>query len=86
MKTTEEMLFELHGAPLVKLADVCEKYFGNKPYQARKRAGKNTLPVPAFRLDPTSHKSPWMVLLKDIADFVDAKGAEARVSWVNSQT
>jgi hypothetical protein len=84
-RTTLDMLLEVHGTPTVRLADVCEKYFGNKHYQARIRANKNALPVPAFRVDPDSHKSPWMVTLKDIAAFLDAKSAAATKSWKASQ-
>lgn len=84
-KTTEQQLLEVHGTPMVRLADICEKYFGNKHYQARIRANKNALPIPAFRLDETSHKSPWMVMLSDLASFIDAKAKAATKSWIASQ-
>lgn len=83
--TTEQQLLALHGSPMVKLALVCEQYAGNKYAQARIRANKNSLPFPAFRLDPSSHKSPWMVMLKDIATFIDAKAAAAEQSWLASR-
>ena len=85
MSETEIQLLAIHGTPMVKLRDVCELYFGNKQYQAYDRANRNLLPVPAFRLDPTSHKSPWMVMLKDIAAFIDARSADATNSWRKSQ-
>jgi hypothetical protein len=85
-KTTEEMLLEVHGAPIVPLKDVCQKYIGIGPFQARIRANKNTLPFPAFRLDPeNSHRSPWVVALKDIAAFIDAKAEAATKSWNQSK-
>lgn len=83
--TTEDQLLKIYGAPIVKLADICEQYLGNKHYQARVRANMNALPFPAFRLDPTSHKSPWMVSLHDLAEFIDARSNAGRVLWKKSQ-
>ena len=84
-QTTEEKLISVHGALMVRLSDICEQYVGTKEYQARIRANLNRLPFPAFKLDPSSHKSPWMVMVKDLAAYIDSKAAEATKSWETSQ-
>ena len=85
MSTTEQQLLALHGAPMMPLKAICQQYLGNGYYQARIRANKNALPFPAFRLDPTSNRSPWMVKLSDIAAYIDGLAKDARKSWTASQ-
>ncbi len=84
--TLDALLKKFDGNPVVRLSDICEQYVGVKPYQARIRANLNKLPFPAFRLDPSSHKTPWMVALSDLAAYVDAQAEAARASWTHSQT
>ena len=84
-KTTEELLTGIYGSVVVKLTDICEKYDGTKSGQARNRANRNLLPFPAFRLNPSSHRSPWMVMVRDLAAYIDARGEEAHAAWDKSQ-
>lgn len=84
MKSTQDMLFDIYRAPTVRLAEVCA-LAGVKPYQARFKANRNLLPFPAFRLNPESPRSQWMVHLKDIADHIDSLAEEARENWLKSQ-
>jgi hypothetical protein len=85
MKTTYEALLELHGSPMVKLSKVCEKTMGIKYITARLRAYHNELPFPAFKLEPDNHNSPWMVMVSDLASFIDARATAAQASWQASQ-
>lgn len=59
----------------VPLEEVCERYFGLSPTEAKKRAPLQELPVPVFRLG--SQRSPWMVSSKHLADLIVKKAKEA---------
>ncbi|WP_407321799.1 pyocin activator PrtN family protein [Dickeya ananatis] len=61
----------------IPLADIAEKYFGMKPSTADKKAGAGDLPIPTFRLGDTQ-KSPRMVHVKDLADFIDGRRIQAQ--------
>jgi len=82
---TAAELIKLHGAVVVPLADVCEKYAGVQLYQARIRANRNALPFPAFKLEPGRRRSPWMVNLYQLAESVDRAASAAQASWRKSQ-
>jgi len=82
---TASELIKLHGAVVVPLAEVCEKYAGVKLYQARIRANRNALPFPAFKLEPGRRCSPWMVNLHQLAESVDRAAKAAQTSWTKSQ-
>lgn len=61
----------------IPLETVCEYYFGLSIHEARKRANKGTLPIPAFRLGD-SQKSPWHIHVEDLAVLIDRVKEEAR--------
>lgn len=85
MTKTEIMLLAVHKAPVVRLEDVCEKYFGVQYDTARARAALNQLPVPTWRLID-SQKAPLMVRLSDLATYIDTTAEAARESHDNSRT
>ena len=84
MTTTLEALLGHHGEPLVPLADLCERYFGINARTAREKAALNQLPVPAWRLLDTP-KAPYMVLLRDLANYIDSQADAQRLRWERSQ-
>lgn len=84
LSPTEIGLLAVHRAPAIPLADVCEKYLGMKYEHARRKANKNALPFPAYRLDE-SKKAPWMVNLAHLAEYIDAQGDKASTAWAESQ-
>ena len=59
--------------------DRCCHHFGYGPDEAKRAAGRQQLPVPAFRLG--SQKSPWLVSAEDLATFIDNRASEAREVW-----
>ena len=78
MKTLE-MLERKFNGPTAPLTEVASEYLGIQSRKAADMAGKNQLPIPAHRLG--SQKSPWLVLLSDLAKLIDDKAAMAREGW-----
>lgn len=62
----------------------CSSIFGISPKEAEKRAGKQLLPVPAFRLG--TQKSPWLVDAAKLAAHLDECKAQAEADWRKMQT
>ena len=68
---TSLALMSIYKSPAIPLADVCEKFFALSYEEALKKAARNELPVPAFRL-ASSRKAPMMVS----AEALGASGTE----------
>lgn len=81
---TEELLLEVHKAPVIRLADICDKYLGRNYANAKLAAVKNALPFHAFKL-VESQKAPWLVSLASLASFIDNQATKAQESWTKSQ-
>ncbi len=52
---TSLALMSIHKAPAIPLADICERYFALSYEEALKKAARNELPVPTFRLTVDDH-------------------------------
>lgn len=65
---------------VVRLEEICNKYFGLNYDTAKLRAGQQALPVAAFRLGD-SQKLPYMVNLEDLAFYIDSVTAKANQKW-----
>lgn len=63
--------------------DRCCHHFGLKPEEASKRATRQALPVPVFRLG--SQKSPWLVAADVLAAYIDGQRDEATRQWQKLQ-
>lgn len=61
--------------PVEKCADI----FGLSPRKACEAAGRQRLPVPAFRLG--SQKSPWLIDAKKLAEYLDDQKIRAEDEW-----
>lgn len=83
-RDTLVMLLATHRDAIVPLADICEKYFGLGLFQAKRAARMRKLPVPALRLG--DQKSPWMVKLSDLAEYIDTVSDQASQAWKQSKT
>lgn len=59
--------------------DRCCHYFGMSKAEANRKAARQALPVPAYRLG--SQKSAWMVSAEKLASYIDTKRAEAESEW-----
>lgn len=84
MTNTEIMLLAVHRSPLVRLEDICDRYFGIAYDTARSKAALNQLPVPTWRLID-SQKAPLMVRLSDLAAHIDSTAEAAVESHDNSR-
>jgi hypothetical protein len=60
----------------IKLVDCCEKYFGIKSPEAKRRAAFQKLPVRVYRAT-NSQKSEWLVSIEDLAAHIDKQKEEA---------
>lgn len=68
--------FETYDVPLEKVAD---KYFHMDYKRASKQAALQELPVPCYRAG--SQKSPWLVSVKALADYLDEQERIAKTEW-----
>ncbi len=63
----------------ILLESVAKKYLGLEPAQAKRMASMHRLPMPCYRAG--SQKSPWLVRVTDLADFLDKQRADAAKDW-----
>ncbi len=77
-------LISIHKSPAIPLADVCEMYFALSYEEALKKAARNELPVPTFRLT-NSRKAPMMVSAEALGAWIDKQEAAAVALWRRSQ-
>ena len=77
-------LMSLYHAPHVPLREISERYFGLSYEEAARRAGRNALPVPTFRLTD-SQKAPVMVSCEDLGNYIDKRRDEAAKAWKHCQ-
>jgi hypothetical protein len=82
-RNTLVLLMATYRDAVVPLADICEKYFGLGVPKAKRAARMRKLPVPVLRLG--DQKSPWMVRLTDLAEYIDNTSAQATKAWKQSQ-
>ncbi len=81
---TSLALMAIYKTPVIPLAEVCERYFSLSYEEALKKAARNELPVPAFRLTK-SQRAPMMVSAEALGAWIDKLDAEAKVLWQRSQ-
>ncbi len=81
---TSLALMSIYKSPAIPLSEVCERYFSLSYEEALKKAARNELPVPAFRLT-NSRKAPMMVSAEALGTWIDKTEAEARALWDRSQ-
>ena len=81
---TSLALMSLYKSPAIPLSEVCERYFALSYEEALKKAARNELPVPTFRLT-SSRKAPLMVSAEELGNWIDKTQAEARSLWERSQ-
>lgn len=62
---------------LLRLDDVCERYFGVTVRVARRRAALGTLPVPAFRLGG-KRRGPMFIRRDDLEALIDRNASRAK--------
>ncbi|PIF37756.1 pyocin activator protein PrtN [Delftia sp. 60] len=61
----------------------CANLFGMSPKKACELAGRQALPVPAFRIG--SQKSPWLIDAQKLSDYLDRAKNKAQNDWDKMQ-
>ena len=69
MSQYAEDLKRQFGAVDVPLTTIAEYYLGLDPETAKRRAAKNEIPFPIFKV-AKSQKAPWLVNVYDLAKFL----------------
>ena len=72
------MLMAEYGTGHIPLAR-CAHLFGLGSDEAAKRAGRQSLPIPAFRVG--TQKSPWMIDAALLATYLDKQKSRAESDW-----
>lgn len=83
---TQYALHAVFGAPIVKLSEISEQFFGMKYATAKAKVSAHEFPIPTFRLHEETDsnkgtKVPLMVRVDDLAEYIDRKQAEAKREW-----
>lgn len=81
---TSLALMSIYKSPTIPLNEVCERYFSLSYEEALKRAARNELPVPTFRLT-NSRKAPMMVSAESLGQWIDTNEAKAKDLWQRSK-
>ncbi len=76
--TTVFLLLAEFGTGHIPLERCCH-HFGMKPEEANRRAMRQSLAVPVFRLG--SQKSPWLVSVEVLAAYIDGQRDQATKQW-----
>lgn len=79
MNTVYLLLAEYEAAD-IPLEQVAQKYLGLDPAMAKRQAALQKLPLPCYRAG--SQKSPWLVRITDLADFLDKQREQAKRDWL----
>lgn len=69
----------------IPLKAVCEEYFGIKKNTAEQQAKAGTFPVPTFKLRD-SERSPTLIHVSDLAEYIDARYKQAKEEWTAVNT
>lgn len=67
----------------IPLELICEKYLSMEIRRANRLAQVQQLPFPVFRAG--SQKSPWLVKVEDLANYLDQQHAAAVADWQKMQ-
>lgn len=72
------LLAAKYETPAIQLEVIREEFLGIKTkLEADRKASNFDLPIPVFKLGTS--RSPYMVHLQDLADYIDKQAAAARV-------
>ncbi|WP_211828703.1 pyocin activator PrtN family protein [Kistimonas asteriae] len=77
---TELMLFARYEKPYVRLEEICDEFFNLCEKKAKVAAASQQLPVPVMRMTE-SRKSPLMVRLSDLAQYLDSRHQTYTDAW-----
>lgn len=72
---THLALMSLYKSPTIPLSEICEELFALSYEEALKKAARNELPVPTFKLGD-SRRAPLMVSAEDLGTWIDSLEAD----------
>ncbi|EKP0300250.1 MULTISPECIES: pyocin activator PrtN family protein [Aeromonas] len=78
------LLMAQFNAATIPLSQIAESLLGLKPATAETHARTGRLPFPTFRMGE-SQKSPRLVHVKDLAEFIDNRRKEASEEYAHCQ-
>ena len=78
MNRTLMMVMLEYETSEIPLSAVCERHFGMKEPQAKRKASEHALPVPFYR---KATKGGWFCSAADWADYLDSQAEQAREEW-----
>jgi len=73
------LLMAEYGTGDIPLEPVAAKYLGMDAAKAKREAARTALPFPAYRAG--SQKSPWVVRVTDLAEWLDRSREQAAAEW-----
>ncbi|QBG35967.1 pyocin activator PrtN family protein [Litorilituus sediminis] len=82
--TLQSLKEEFNETLFVRLDRISERYLGMKTATAKRRAGECALPFPVSRLND-SQKSPYVVQLTVLADYIDNRFRADYDEWKKAQ-
>lgn len=74
------LLAQFGNRVLTSIEEIAEDYLGLAISTVKKRAWDGSLPFPVFRMGE-SQKSPWLVHIDDLAQYIDQQVKIARAEW-----
>ncbi len=77
---TNFALLSRYQTPVIELKLVCEEFFGIKPKTAEQKVKGCDFPIPTFKLRD-SERSPTLIKIEDLADYIDKRYADAQNEW-----
>ena len=83
MKTAFFLMAEFNTSQ-IPLEEVGKRYFGLSKERTLLRAARQDFPFHVYRLG--GQKSPWVVDVNDLAEWIEACRAEGRAEWDKRQT
>lgn len=78
---TAFLLLAEFGQADVPLETVAARYLGLSPAIAKRQASTASLPFPAYRAG--NQKSPWLVRITDLANWLDRERERGISDWRN---
>lgn len=79
MRTLFLLQAQFNGRAEIPLAEICNEFLDLNEPEAKRRAAAHRLPFPAHRLG--SQKSPWMISIADLAEYIDQQKQVAQDEW-----
>jgi hypothetical protein len=78
------LLAQYSNRLLIPVEDLAEQYLGIAVNTAKRKAKSNELPFPCFKMGKTQ-KSPYVVHLADLVNYIDQRVNESRALWKEYQ-